>query len=94
MDFSAANAFLGSESIEGTGRDEVQGLPRWYGAALRLTDEMSDESSGVILQIRTAGVKRRSCRSTQVNKTQVKSCGSKVAAMGTLAVGFLPFAQG
>ena len=40
-----------------------------------------------------AGVKRRSCRSTQVNKTQIKSCGSKVAAMGILAVGFLPFVQ-
>ena len=43
--------------------------------------------------LNAAGVKRRSCRSTQVSKMQVKSCGSKVAAMGILAVGFLPFAQ-
>ena len=34
-----------------------------------------------------AGVKRRS---TQVNKTQVKSCGSKLAAMGTMAAGSQP----
>ena len=39
---------------------------------------------------RSAGVKRRSCRLTQVNKTQVKSCGSRVATMGILAAGSQP----
>ena len=37
-----------------------------------------------------AGVKRRSCRSTQVNKTLVKSCRSKLVTMGPRALGLQP----
>ena len=37
-----------------------------------------------------AGVKRRPCRSKQVNKTQVKSCRSKLATMGVRALGLQP----
>ena len=42
---------------------------------------------------RSLSTARVKCRSTQVNKMQVKSCSSKVVAMGILAVGFLPFVQ-
>ena len=38
----------------------------------------------------SAGVKRRSCRSMQVNKTQVKSCRSRLASMGLRALGLQP----
>ena len=41
-----------------------------------------------------AGVKRRSCRSTQVNKTQVKSCGPKLVAMGLRVSGLQPIDVG